>query len=234
MRAEEPVKIRPHSPGIVGVIASAEDLRLARRMSSPPDLFELRLDSLYRETGIGKKLSTLGAPLIITARHPAEGGKNSLSSNVRRDLLLRFLPVARDVDVELRSVAALRMVLDRARKLRVDTIISFHDLRCTPRLGSLRAKAAQAARLRPTIFKVATRTHTAVDFSRLLQFIATHPRQLSIAAMGVGRLGAISRVALAQCGSALIYCSLGHTKLEGQLSVDRFRTMLAELTPRTQ
>ena len=97
------------SPRVVGVIMSRGDLDLAIRMRKPPDLFELRLDHLVGDVAeVESKLPRLRAPLIITARHPREGGANGLSTRQRRDLLSRFLRRARYVDVELRSTSALR------------------------------------------------------------------------------------------------------------------------------
>src|SRR2546430_17300114 len=94
---------------LVGVIASIDELRLATRMRAPPDLFELRLDHLpnLRES----QLLKLRRPLIITARHPAEGGKKLRTG--RCDLLLKFLLQAKFVDIELRSLRELREVWDK-------------------------------------------------------------------------------------------------------------------------
>src|SRR3954465_10857666 len=103
MPPPKPVKISRRKPRIVGVIANASELRRATRMSAPPDLFELRLDALVNERQLEKKARNLPAPLIITARHPAEGGEHNLHVTKRRDLLLRFLPLAQYVDIELRS-----------------------------------------------------------------------------------------------------------------------------------
>src|SRR5215467_11746257 len=62
-------------PRLVGVIASRADLDRAVRMCEPPDLFELRLDCLAGVIDqLERKISGLRAPLIITARHPQEGG----------------------------------------------------------------------------------------------------------------------------------------------------------------
>src|SRR2546423_7573749 len=99
MPAQKPVKKPAQKLTIVGVIRTAAELRLAGRMSSPPDLFELRLDTLYGEDGLDERLDLIRTPLIITARHPAEGGSNNLPVRVRRGLLLRLLPPARYVDV---------------------------------------------------------------------------------------------------------------------------------------
>src|SRR6266550_1978739 len=96
---------RISTSGIVGVIASKEELRIARNIQVPPDFFELRLDRLLplQESDIGE----LKSPLIITARHPAEGGAANLTQSERRDLLSKFLPHAAFIDLELRSLSAL-------------------------------------------------------------------------------------------------------------------------------
>src|SRR5207249_5650501 len=104
-------RIKIPTCALVGVIASVDELRLATRMRAPPDLFELRLDHLpnLRES----QLLKLRRPFIITARHPAEGGRKVRSG--RCGLLLKFLPQAKFVDVELRSLRELREVWEDAR-----------------------------------------------------------------------------------------------------------------------
>ena len=116
------------------------------------------------------KLSILGAPLIITARDPREGGANNLSIKQRRKLLARFLPWASYVDVELRSARALRSLLEIARRKNVRIIISFHDFNSTPDPRSLRAMVRRAKSYGADIFKVATRTDTPAQVARLLEF----------------------------------------------------------------
>jgi 3-dehydroquinate dehydratase-1 len=198
-------------------------------MSQPPDLFELRLDWLFNERDLEKKVVKLNAPLIITARHPAEGGNERLSNNTRRELLMRYLPIARYLDVELRSVRLYRSVIDRAKRSGIGTIISFHDFESTPSLGSLRAKASQATRVQPDLFKVVTRTDTGAQLDRLLRFTSERKPTLPLAAMGMGKLGRMSRLLFAQCGSVLIYTSLGKPRVDGQLSLEQFRAAQREI-----
>lgn len=215
---------------IVGVIASGADLRFAAQMGPPPDLFELRLDHLVGCLDeLEKKISILRAPLIITARHPAEGGANRLPTQQRRALLLRFLSRARYVDVELRSAKPLRPVLELARRKNVRRIISFHDFNNTPSVRVLKAKGRAAKSTGADIFKVATRTDTPAQLERLLDFVASNDVDLAIAAMGMGKLGSISRLVLAQLGSPLIYASVRPPVIEGQLSIQQLRSALAAL-----
>src|ERR1041384_866984 len=115
-------------PAIVGVILSRADLRRVVAMRRAPDLLELRLDALALQLDdIEDELQKLKRPLILTARHPAEGGMNQLRPRERRSLFLRFLPCASYVDVELRSAHTLATVLKEARARDIGTIISFHD-----------------------------------------------------------------------------------------------------------
>ena len=224
MMASSSAEIRPR---VVGVIASGADLDCALQMRTPPDLFELRLDRLADIIEqLENKLPRLRAPLIITARHPQEGGAKNLTLGQRRDLLTRFLPHAQYVDVELRSAFALRPLLGLAQEKRVRRIISFHDFKSTPPLRVLAAKAHAARAHGANIFKTATRTDTPKQLARLLQLVATEDVGLPVSAMGIGNLGAISRVLLARAGSVLVYASFtARTDLEGQLSLEQLRAL---------
>lgn len=219
-------------PRVVGVIASRVDLDRAVRMRRPPDLFELRLDCLTAVLidRLENTFPKLGAPLIITARHRQEGGAGKLSLRKRRALLTRFLTRAAYVDVELRSARAMRSLLALARKKKICRIISFHSFKSTPSARLLSAKAREAKALRADIFKVATRTDKPIELERLLDFTTNSRVSLPLAVMGLGRLGAISRILLARAGSVLVYASIGTvTGTEGQLSLEQ----LAKLGIRT-
>jgi 3-dehydroquinate dehydratase-1 len=222
MMARHSTKRRPR---VVGVISSRADLEQALRMRSPPDLFELRLDRL---AGMADQLENvlpkLHTPLIITARHPNEGGSGRLSLRQRRALLSRFLTHADYLDVELRSARALRALLVIAKTKNVRRIISFHNFKSTPRARTLATRAGEAKSQGADIFKVATRTDTPMELGRLVEFMTSNRLDLAVAVMGIGKLGAISRVLLARSGSVLIYASVGAaTDVEGQMSLEQLR-----------
>ncbi len=212
---------------VVGVISSRADLNRAMLMRRPPDLFEVRLDCLVRIVDqLENKLQKLRAPLIITARHPREGGANKLSLRQRRNLLTQFLPHARYLDVELRSAFALDSFLRLAEQKNVQRIISFHSFKWTPPPRILLAKARAAEAHGANIFKVATRTDTPVQLARLLSFIENKNVDLPVSSMGIGKLGAISRVLLARAGSPLVYGSIARgSDIEGQLSLEQLRAL---------
>jgi 3-dehydroquinate dehydratase type I len=208
----------------VGVIFSRPDLQRALRLRKSPDLFELRLDRLITSFDELKDAAgRLSAPLIVTARDPREGGANNLSAIRRRELLLEFLLHAHYVDVELHSARVLRPVLRAAAEKKIETIISFHDLRATPRHSELDKIVQRARSLGASIVKVATRTDTRPQLDTLLDFFERQSATGDLAAMGIGRLGRIARLELARRGSALNYGHLGAPAAAGQLSIQELR-----------
>ncbi|MEP6955193.1 MAG: type I 3-dehydroquinate dehydratase [Chthoniobacterales bacterium] len=221
------VKARPDNPKLVAVIASWVDLASAQRLRHLPDFFELRLDGFGDAlAGVEEGIARLGAPLIITARHPTEGGLRNLSAAARRILLSRFLPSAAAIDVELRSVRALRVVLEEARAREVDCIISVHDFLRPFQVDRARAGAEAARALAADIFKIAVRTETRTELDQLISFVREEWAGLPIAAMGIGRFGRASRITLARQGSVLTYVHLGTAQVAGQLSLNEMRRAL--------
>jgi 3-dehydroquinate dehydratase I len=218
---------KPRAAQIVGVIFSRADFNRAIRMRNPPDFFELRLDALAGNIeSIRKRVGKLPAPLIITARHPQEGGANHLSPRNRRELFLAFLPHAGWVDIELRSARALAPVLRAARANNIRVIISFHDFQGTPSAARLDQIAGQARSLGPDSVKIAARTDTPEELKRLLDFFERSPRARNVVVMGIGKLGRASRLELARRGCALNYAHLGTARMAGQLSIPELRRAL--------
>jgi 3-dehydroquinate dehydratase I len=214
-----PRRIKIPACALVGVIASIDELRLATRMRAPPDLFELRLDHLpnLRES----QLLKLRRPLIITARHPAEGGKKLRSA--RRDLLLKFLPRAKFVDIELRSLRELREVWDEARRLRVGRVCSFHDFEGTPQPAVLHKKMLCARTADADVFKLVTRADTLCDLLTLFEFLWSELSSMRLCVMAMGKFGPMSRLFFREAGSSFIYAPLRHPLHHGQLTFRQLR-----------
>ena len=215
-----PRRIKIPACALVGVIASVDELRLAIGMRAPPDLFELRLDHLpnLRES----QLLKLRQPLIITARHPAEGGKKVRSA--RRDLLLKFLPRAKFVDVELRSLHELGAVWDEARRRHVGRICSFHDFKRTPEPAVLHNILHRARKAGADVFKVVTRAEDFGDLLNLFELLWSEFASMRLCVMATGKFGPISRLFFRNAGSSLIYASLLHPLHHGQLSFQELRS----------
>ena len=217
-------------PRIVGVIFSPRDLLRANELHPAPDFFELRLDALESVVDqIEAALPTIDLPLIITARHPREGGCNNLTAVRRAALLQRFMPHAAYIDIELRALRELDSVRRHARRKRVGLIVSFHNLKSTPTVAQLRTKARAALAADAQVLKVATRTDAPEQLERLLQFFDEPRIDLPISAMGIGKLGRVARLELARRGSVLVYGSVGRSRIEGQIPFAQLRSALAAL-----
>lgn len=210
----------------VAVISTSAELNRAARLRQLPDLFELRLDGLgHALDELEQAIGTLPAPLIVTARHPAEGAQRNLTVRRRRALLLRFLPKAAYVDVELRSLSALADVLAEAERLRVKRIISVHDFRRTPSLEAIQKLGIRATVAAPDVFKLVTRVDTPAAVDRLIAGFEVLKTTVATSAMGVGGFGRVSRVELFARGSVLNYAHLGNGPIEGQLSLSELRRL---------
>ncbi len=229
MTAQRTVTVSSNQPQAVGVIFSPADLARALRLRKQPDLFELRLDGLIAAANeLRDAIPKLRAPVIITARSPLEGGANKLSLSHRRKLLLRFLPHAAYVDVELRSAPAFSTVLKLARARKVRVVFSLHAIHTTPTPRALASAAHRAHSLGADIFKIAARTDRPEQVHRLTEFVRSASVQIPISAMGIGKLGRTSRKRLARAGSVLNYAHLGHPTIEGQWSLAQLRAVLLD------
>jgi 3-dehydroquinate dehydratase-1 len=212
----------------VAVIASEADLLGAKRAVA--DLFELRLDALAPIADrLEREIRQLNAPLIVTARHPREGGAYVLRAACRAELLLRFFKHASYVDLELHALRDLAAVHRRARARNLGLLVSVHELRDTPPVASLRRKAHRAAAAGADIFKIATRTDTSEQVDRLLGFFDAPDVDLPISAMGVGKFGKVARLELAARGSVLNYVHLVSTQVAGQFSLAEWKRVLRYL-----
>ncbi|MCX6966666.1 MAG: type I 3-dehydroquinate dehydratase [Verrucomicrobia bacterium] len=223
----------PFAGAVVGTIPSPGALAAALKLPRKAvDFLEVRVDAFagsQRLEALEKSLPLLKAPLILTVRHPLEGGAAPLSLARRRALFKRFLPYASFVDVELRSAAGLRAITEEARLRGLGVLFSHHDFQKTPslaRLGALRRAAALAG---ADVFKVAAVTHTARDLATLLDFLSAHsPAAPLLAVMGMGKFGKVSRVALGKAGSVLNYGYLDKPQVSGQWAVAVLKERLRE------
>ena len=206
-------------PALVGVIASQNELRAAMRMRRPPDFFELRLDHLPSLDL--DNVSGLRRPLIVTARHPAEGGKALRFS--RRDLLMKFLPRAEFVDVELRSLRELSAVWKEAGRSRIGRICSVHHFARTPSHGHLQKQFRRARQAGADVFKLVTRVDNAGDLIVLLQLLRTARHRCCV--MAVGKFGPLSRLLFPECGSVFVYAPLRRALDPGQLTLNQLRRL---------
>ena len=161
-----------------------------------------------------------GAPLLLTCRTAAEGGRARLDDTAYAALLHSVLdgladwaperrPAAIDVEVQR---GCLPQICAQAHALDIDVVASFHDFEATLADQVLEEVLARMAREGADLAKIAVWPTSADDVARLLGVCAraTAGRGegtglgVPVAAMSMGALGAVSRVAPA-FGSALTF-----------------------------
>ena len=161
-----------------------------------------------------------GSPVLLTCRTAAEGGRAHLDDAAYGALLRSVLdgltdwaperrPAAIDVEVQR---GCLPQVCTQAHALSIDVVASFHDFEATPADEALEEVLARMAREGADLAKIAVWPTSADDVARLLGVCARATAGagersglgVPVAAMSMGALGAVSRVAPA-FGSALTF-----------------------------
>ena len=187
------------------------------------------------------------APLLLTCRTAAEGGQARLDDAAYGALLCSVLdgladwaperrPAAIDVEVQR---GCLRRVCAQAHGLGIDVVASFHDFEATPADEVLEEVLARMACEGADLAKIAVWPTSADDVARLLGVCARATAGtgegagpgVPVAAMSMGALGAVSRVAPA-FGSALTFAVVpdeqGETRASapGQMPIQDVRRCL--------
>lgn len=221
-------------PLAVGVIPDVATLQLWSEMSPAQretacDVIELRLDTLKLSTEeIKTALVGNAIPVLLTARHPAEGGQGSEDAAGRMAMIEPLLGLAALVDIELRSAMEMKPLVQKAQGMGVRVMGSFHDFQTTPGEEVLRGAINFAQPAGLDAVKLATFLNTAADLTRLIT-LTSEVHRLRLSSMGMGPLGRVSRLVLAKCGSLLNYGYLGQANAPGQWPVTRLKELLAEL-----
>lgn len=202
---------------------------------------EAATDSMVVATAAAQVLECLrrmtdvidATPLLLTCRTAAEGGRARLDDSGYSALLRSVLdelagwepgrrPSAVDVEVQR---GCLLQVSEQAHGLGIDVVASFHDFKTTPADDVLEDVLSRMASEGADLAKIAVWPTGADDVARLLGVCAraaAAPGEgtglgLPVAAMSMGALGAVSRVAPV-FGSALTFAVVPDEQGETQAS----------------
>jgi 3-dehydroquinate dehydratase-1 len=220
------------APLVVGTANTREGLARAQALSvGEVDLVELRLDALADHVeAVMEAVPKIAVPLLLTVRHPKEGGVGSLTLNQRRILFRQFLPSVQWVDVEARSLRVLEEEIALAKALKVRLVVSDHHFGVFPRSSQMRRSLQKAMSAQADIFKLAAQLRDARELERLLRFLNQGPGG-KLAVMGMGDLGPVSRLVCGACGSVLNYGYLDRPQVAGQWEARLLKARLRELRP---
>jgi 3-dehydroquinate dehydratase I len=219
------------SPEVVATVTMPEDLAFLRanpRLADEVDWLEFRLDDLRGQLDEAESVARgFRGRLLITARHPDEGGKGNLSEGERSSMLRRFLPYAGWMDVELRTVPGALELIREAQDGGVKVIGSFHDFEAMPPDALLGKAIATAMEHGLDAAKLAVRMEQIADIFVVAAMVESSPIPLS--AMGMGPVGKLSRLVLARAGSILNYGYLQTPNAPGQWPARELRRLIGEI-----
>lgn len=227
------VKIGPLALGkrpVVVLAVQGDAPALARVVREGADILEARVDAFKRVepasvARVVRGLRRHGRPLIGTVRWRREGGKAALSEEERWALYRAIAPWVEAMDVELRATGLCERVIALAHRLKRTVIVSCHDFRRTPPVGTLERWGKQAAARGADVIKIATLCRHERDLLRLLDFTLAHRhRGRPLVTIAIGPLGTPSRVLFPLAGSALTYTNV--VPQHGQLPL---RELVADL-----
>jgi len=215
---------------------------LKKMAACPPTatLIELRLD-LIADLDLAVLLRAKTRPVIVTNRRRKEGGSFAGTEEQRLDLLCRAAVNGADyLDLEAATDDRLAERLFTAAAAagkcgpRPRIIISCHDWRGTPGVGSLRRHWRACREKGGDIVKVVTLARLPEDNLRILSLIPySKQRGQEIIAFAMGEQGKISRVMSLLLGAHLTYATAarGRETAPGQFTCKEMQKALALLIP---
>lgn len=193
-------------------------------------MVEIRLDLL---NNIENALSDIPSkekypPLLFTARCAEEGGKGNLSQESRESLLQTNSDLATAVDIEIANLAPMEKSVEFFQERDIPIIASSHDFYGIPDLNDLRTQIATAKAAGASVAKFAVTLSEISSITTLVDFLR-EDHDIPISIMGMGSLGAISRVIFAQYGSVLNYGYLGNqTTAPGQWTAELLKEAISQ------
>lgn len=198
-------------PLVVGSVSDlAAWLQACEVESLPCDVVELRADGLPADTDwVTLARMHCCRPVLVTVRHESEGGLRPMSPGERVAIARALLPLAAALDWEIARLSEVPELVAEAHAAGVPIIASAHDFEKTPASESLLEKEQQARALGADVAKFAFRLHSAEDMMTGVELLRRASGTTTV--MGMGPLGAVSRLLYAQHGACLVYGYLGTT-----------------------
>jgi 3-dehydroquinate dehydratase-1 len=198
---------------------------LVQAVADGMDVAEVRVDRfadlelVHAANVVASVAAVANVPTLVTVRSAAEGGRWSGDDDGRAELLAALTPFAHGVDVELAFRPYLAGLVRQAHELGRVVVVSMHDFERTPPLEHLEDVVARGFATGADLVKVATRTETEDELAVLAELTRRHAAD-GVIVLGMGALGARSRVELPRLGSRLTFAvAPGQEAVPGQMTI---------------
>jgi 3-dehydroquinate dehydratase-1 len=214
----------PPSPPKICVSLVNDDVAALNSITPLADMFEVRIDligSSWRRVA-----ACLKKPWIACARCADEGGKWKGKETERIKALRDAIDLgAAVVDIELATPSLPDFI--KVIKGKTKCLISYHNIKETPSLDSLRQIVNRQLAAGADICKVVTTARTFDDNLTVLDLIAAFSPKSKIISFAMGTKGQLSRILCPLGGGAFTYASAGQGKesADGQLTVHKLRNI---------
>jgi 3-dehydroquinate dehydratase-1 len=185
-------------------------------------LAEIRIDQTRSSSDELRTLCSQQTQIIATCR-PGE-----YSDDERGALLIDAMEAgAQYIDIEVESSDSFKdKMLGKARECGTKIIMSYHDYEKTPYARELEQLIAWCFDSGADIAKIACQANTRAECARILA-LYNNDDSKQIVAIGMGKLGAITRIAAPLLGAPFTYASIsaGRETASGQLTKDTLRSI---------
>lgn len=177
------------------------------------DLVEVCLDRLHKEPDVKDMISGSKKPILVSCRHPEEGGHFEGTDDERMGLLRQAI-LAEPAYIELDPVTAQKI----PRFGKTQRVISFASL-ARP-LGNIEEAFDEAVRCKADVIKFTWPTET-LETAWPLLAVVSQKRALPVVGLGLGRSGLTFSLLGRKYGSPWIYAALekGMEAFPGQPTV---------------
>lgn len=236
MQKIEQRPFRIMSPLIAGVLNDEDIRRLQPDALAPVDLIELRIDlcvaAMDEKRAEALAITTrerFGKPILATIRHSSEGGQRDFDNRVA--LYAALAPHVEAVDIEISAAGELKQVREICTKSKTLLIASYHNFLITPDDDALEVIHTTGRSLGADIVKLALMPQSREDIFRIVSFTMRH-RTEKIITIGMGELGASTRLFTPLLGSLITYGAITRTTAPGQLSAEEIAGLFQRLSIR--
>ena len=215
---------------LMGATLPELEAQLDAVADQPADMIEWRVDALATMADLDHALEVVttqsSLPVIATVRTKKQGGLADVSAETYCTCVTQLARLADIVDVEIETPHAGKLI-DTVHHHGAQALGSMHFVRATPGATQLMNTFAREMALGADILKVAARVRTTRDTAALLAAAARIRHWAPpIVAIGMGKLGATTRLMGMTVGNALTFATLDHASAPGQFSLAQTRHAL--------